>query len=125
MKKKLRRLRSFLFFFFFFFFCIANEILLIVYLFIRKKNGGGLIIFVFVISTKKTYKLNAIFRKKIHFWGDLFSYFNSKSKNHPLPEQLALEKTSSQTGNFFNGISTFVGYLMPKPSFRKNRGDDI
>ena len=27
--------------------------------------------------------------------------------------------------SFFNGISTFMGYLMPKPSFLKNRSDAI
>ena len=27
--------------------------------------------------------------------------------------------------SLFNGISTFVGYLMPKPSFSKNSGDAI
>ena len=27
--------------------------------------------------------------------------------------------------SFFNGISTFVGYLMPKPSFEKNRSGTI
>ena len=27
--------------------------------------------------------------------------------------------------SLFNGISTFVGYLMPKPSFKKNSSDTI
>ena len=52
-------------------------------------------------------------------WVSSFNFWNRKKKKKKI------HKHSFSFISLLNGILTFVGYLMPKPSLKKNRNDTI